>query len=92
MSSFYCYTFTKETLIIYLNFIEKKKNIYLTIRVCLVETIWEDLFLKNMDLSWWRLFGWPNLGGWIRRDLQDEILFMWRDLKGCEGMKFEITK
>jgi len=34
-----------------------------------------------MYLSGWRLFGWPDLKRWIRRDLQD-WMFMWRDLKG----------
>jgi len=38
------------------------------------------MFMK-MNLNRWMLFGWPDLGGWIRRDLEDWIFTqgIWRD-------------
>ena len=54
-------------------------------RLCLVGLIWGNLLFKKMDLRGWRLFGWLNLGGWMRRDLQDWIFAskeICRDLKG----------
>jgi len=52
------------------------------LRLCLVGLIWGDLLFKKMDLRGWRLFGWPDLRGWMRRDLQD-----WRD----EDRNYKIT-
>jgi len=65
-----------------------------TLRLCLVGLIWGDLLYKKMDLRGWRLFGWPDLGGWMRRDLQDWIFAhpkrfagIWRD----EDRNYEIV-
>jgi len=59
-----------------------------TLRLCLVGLIWGDLLFKKMDLRGWRLFGWPDLEGWMRRDLQDwnfahlkRFAGIWRDEK-----------